>query len=124
MPVKRFTPLFLALLMACGSTCQQDKGDSPADAAASSEPRIELPGVDTTQLTPREHGTWSSYVQDVLAPCPEVAVPVAQCVREKRDCATCLPAAKFLLRLVQAGKPREEVNELFTARFDPKAVKT
>jgi protein-disulfide isomerase len=35
-----------------------------------------------------------------------------------------VPAAKFLLRQVQNGLPKEQVTELFAARFDPKRIKT
>jgi protein-disulfide isomerase len=117
-------PLLLALLAACGSTCQHEQGGEDAGAAASAETKIELPGVDTSSLTEREHATWSGYVSELLAPCPEVAVSVAQCVRDKRECPQCLPAAKFLVRQVQAGHPKEVVADVFAARFDKKRIKT
>jgi protein-disulfide isomerase len=116
--------LLLSLVAACGSTCQHEQGGEDAGSVPSAAAKVELDGVDTSSLTEREHATWSSYVNELLAPCPEVAVSVAQCVREKRDCAQCLPAAKFLLRQVQAGNPKEVVADVFAARFDPKRVKT
>lgn len=118
--------LLLSLVAACGSTCQQDQRTEDAGTAASAESsaKIELEGIDTSKLTTREHAAWSGYVSELLAPCPEVAVSIAQCVREKRNCATCVPAAKFLLRQVQAGHPKEVVADLFAARFDKKRVKT
>lgn len=124
MITRRWAPLLLTLVAACGSTCQQQNSGDDAGGSASAQPKIELAGVDTSSLTPREHAVWSGYVQELLAPCPEVAVSVAQCVKEKRDCATCLPAAQFLLRQVQAGHPKEVVADVFAARFDEKRVKT
>lgn len=123
--LKRLLPLLIALSAACGSTCQQQPhGDAGPTATSNAGPRISLAGVDTASLSAREHVEWSGYVSELLAPCPDVAVPIAQCVSEKRDCAACLPAAKFLLRQVQAGAPKEQVSELFAMRFDPKMVKT
>lgn len=72
-------PLYLvlsALLVALAGGCQKhaDEGTPPE---TSSHPRISLEGVDTTQLTAREHRSWSAYVSELLAPCAEVAVPIA-----------------------------------------------
>src|SRR5690606_19347537 len=80
--------------------------------------------VNTKNLTPREHQVWSGHVSTLLSPCAEVAVPIAQCVKEKRDCALCKPAAEFVVRMVQAGLPEKDVADLYAARFDDKQVKT
>ena len=47
----------------------------------------------------------------LLAPCPDVPVSIAQCVKENRACKTCLPAAQLLLKQVQAGKAKKEREE-------------
>jgi protein-disulfide isomerase len=117
----------IALVTTTGATCNKNNdGDVAASASATADavPRVELEGIDTQSLTPREHQDWSRQVSALLSPCSEVAVPVAQCVKEKRDCALCVPAAEFLLRMVQAGLSTQEVAELYAARFDPKEVKT
>ena len=63
--------------------------------APSTEPE-ELPGVDTSELTPRErHNSWR-WVSQLYAPCSELAVSIAQCVKEDRACGACVPAAKCL----------------------------
>jgi protein-disulfide isomerase len=98
-----------------------DAGAPSASASASSE--IHLAGVDTSALLPRERKEWSGYVGEFLSPCPDVAVSIAQCVQEKRNCAKCLPAAKFILKAVRAGWPRDEVEKAYKNRFDPAAVK-
>jgi protein-disulfide isomerase len=59
-----------------------------------------------------------------LAPCPDVPVSIAQCVKEQRPCKTCLPAAQFLLKQVQAGKPKKDREDAFNARFAANKVKT
>jgi protein-disulfide isomerase len=53
-----------------------------------------------------------------------VAVPVAQCVSEKRACDLCVPAAEFLVGQVTAGRPKSDIAEIYASRFDPKKVKT
>jgi protein-disulfide isomerase len=121
----RITPLILLLLVTIGATCNRSKDETgEAPAASSSTVTVELDGIDTGALTPREHQQWSGFVSELLAPCPDVAVPVSQCVQEKRDCKLCTPAAKFLLRQVQSGRPRADVKNAYEMRFDSKRVKT
>ena len=94
-------------------------GCPPANDASSSDvPDVTLPEIDTHDLLPREKHEWSAYVSELLAPCPEVAVPIAQCVREKRACDKCLPAAKLLLKAVRDGMSREQVEQLYRSRYD------
>lgn len=121
--------ILIALVVTTGATCNRNnkvEPDPAASASSSAAPakKIELEGIDTSKLTPREHGLWSTQVSELLAPCPEVAVPVAQCVREKRDCKACGPAAEFLVKMVRAGLGKKELAELYAMRFDPKKVKT
>jgi protein-disulfide isomerase len=63
-------------------------------------------------------------VSEVLAPCKDVPVSIAQCVQEKRACPACLPAAQFLLKQVQAGKPKKDREDAYKARFDASKTKT
>ncbi len=119
----------LTLVAACGSTCQKpsETGDTAASGASakpSAVATLTLPGVDTKRLTPREKKTWSGYVREMLAPCPQVAAPLSECVQNKRNCTQCVPAAQFLSELVQAGRPKNEVLKVYNARFHPKRVKT
>ena len=120
----RWTPLVVALIGTTGATCQQQGENADGGGAVSARPRIKLPKVDTSSLTAREHQSWSELVTELLSPCKDVAVPIAQCVKEKRACPTCLPAANFLLRLVQAGRPKKEAIAVFEARFPPDKIKT
>jgi protein-disulfide isomerase len=86
--------------------------------------KLELAGVDTSKLTKREHRAWTRLVRELLAPCPAVAVSVAQCVTEKRDCAACTPAARYVAELVQAGRGKQDARDMYKARFHPDAKKT
>jgi hypothetical protein len=106
-----------------GSTCrgQSISGDPPKDGTPGVD--VNLAEVDTSSLTPREKKEWSSYVSSLLAPCADTPVPIAQCVREKRACGKCLPAAKMILKGVRDGATRDMVEQSFHNRFDADKVK-
>jgi protein-disulfide isomerase len=128
----RFVLAALALAIALASLpgCK----DSNANGATSSgggspqpsaEPKdVVLPGVDTSAMTPRERHEFSSLVTELIAPCPSTPVPVAQCVLEKRACAACGQAAKFIASAVRAGVPDSDIEHAYKERFDPSAIKT
>jgi protein-disulfide isomerase len=84
---------------------------------------VELPGVDTHEFTARERHEFSQYVTQLPAPCKDVAVPVAQCVREQRPCAACLPAAQSIAKAVREGMSREQVESAYKSRFDPDSTR-
>jgi predicted DsbA family dithiol-disulfide isomerase len=103
--------LFSALF-ACGS--------SGAGHGAAVEPEaVELKGVDTSSLTGRERREWSMHVTELLAPCVEVEVSLADCVRQARPCKACVPAASFVARQVALGKSRSQIENAFRLRFAP-----
>jgi len=122
MPFLRIS-LLAAVVLLAGSTCSKpDVGE--AKPAATPEVSVSLKGVDTSSLTTRERRDWAAQVSELLAPCPEVPVSIAQCVSEGRPCKTCLPAAQYLLKQVQAGKAKKEREDAFHARFDTGKTKT
>jgi thiol-disulfide isomerase/thioredoxin len=121
MPLLRSTPLLAALFLFSGSTCSKPE---PGESKPAAVPEVSLKGVDTSSLTPRERREWAAQVSELLAPCQEVPVSIAQCVSENRPCKTCLPAAQFLLKQVQAGKAKKEREDAFHARFDAGKTKT
>ncbi|HEU4408710.1 MAG TPA: thioredoxin domain-containing protein [Polyangiaceae bacterium] len=112
---------FALSLSTCGGSTESGAGPEPQKQAPAAE--IELAGVDTSSLTPRERREWSSYVSEQLAPCKDTPVPIAQCVREKRACKRCLPAARFLVTQVRNGGAREQVLDAYRSRFDNDRVK-
>jgi len=117
MPWKAFAAC-LPFAMA-GGACHTGPADDPSLVGGS----VELPGVDTRDFTPRERHEFSRYVKELAAPCPGVAVPVAQCVLEKRDCATCLPAAIAIAKAVREGMAQDQVETLYKQRFDAASMK-
>jgi protein-disulfide isomerase len=88
------------------------------------EPKdVNLAGVDTSAFTSREKGEWSGLVSDLLAPCPDQPVSLAQCVQESRPCRACAPAARFLVDQVKQGRTRTQAEGAYRARFSPDKIK-
>src|SRR5262245_61787356 len=122
MRLPRWLSLLTALVLVSGSTC---RGSSePGENKPAASPEVSLKGVDTSSLTPRERRELATQVSEILAPCPETPVSIAQCIQEQRPCKTCLPAAQLLLKQVRAGKTKKEREDAFIARFDPKKIRT
>jgi protein-disulfide isomerase len=121
---RRYSPLLIALALLSGSSCSKpDPVETKAPVAAPTA-EVTLKGIDTAMLTARERRELTGQLTELLAPCPEVPVNIAQCLAEQRPCKACKTAAQFLLKQVQAGKPRRDREESFHARFDPSKVKT
>jgi protein-disulfide isomerase len=100
-----------------GASCnskQEQGGGGQAPA------RVEkLEQVDTSALTDSERKVWIELVNTQLSPCGE-PVGVAQCVVERRSCGSCVPAARYLVRLVSEGLEKNEIEEFYGARYDAK----
>jgi protein-disulfide isomerase len=105
-----------------GNTGPDPAGETAQPTAAASVDVV-LPGVDSSAMTPRERHEWSSLVLELLAPCPNVPVSVAQCVQEGRACATCGQAAKWVAHLVRDGSSKEQIRHAYKQRFDPAGVR-
>lgn len=117
--------LLLALLNSKLTTCRSpgEAGSEAAPARAEPVRDVTLPGVDSSSLTGREKSDWSRLVSELLAPCPDQPVSIAQCVQEKRSCKACAPAARFLVKQVQRGNSRSQIEQAYKSRFSPDQVK-
>jgi protein-disulfide isomerase len=126
MTFARVPLVLLALISMTGSTCRSrsDAGETASKSATASAPEFHIKEIDTSSLTPRERREWTAQIGELLAPCPDTPVSIAQCVAEKRACKSCVGAAEFLLRQVQAGKPKKDREAAFHDRFDPAKIKT
>jgi protein-disulfide isomerase len=119
--------LALTLVNLNVATCRspaEEGGHDPASSAKEEPKVVKLEGIDTSALTPREQKDWSTYVNELLAPCSDQPVSLAQCIKESRPCSLCLPAAKFLVQRVTRGGTRSQVEAAFRTRFSPDTVKT
>jgi len=123
MSAKAASLLLFLSLSANGSMCNKPAGGGEASKDPEQTVDVNLPEVDTSTLTPREKRDWSSYVSELLAPCSDVPVSIAQCVQEKRNCNKCLPAAKMMMRGVRDGYAKEQVEHSFHNRFDADRVR-
>jgi hypothetical protein len=118
--------IFFMALASEGSTCHGQSSAGAGEAAkdtTTTQADVTLAGVDASMLTPREKKEWSTYVSELLAPCSDVPVPIAQCVQEKRSCSRCVPAAKFVLKGVRDGMSREQIEKSYHNRFDADRIK-
>jgi protein-disulfide isomerase len=83
---------------------------------ASNEPIRSLPQVDTSALDDFGEGIWIDMVNELLSPCGE-PVSVARCVAESTKCKRCVPAARFVARLVDDGYSRDEIRDVYRIRY-------
>lgn len=126
MAIRALTAVILGAFTLSGSTCgksSEDPSKDTKDKPSAEAPAIVLDGIDTSSLTVREKKDWSTYVSEFISPCPSVPVPIAQCVKEKRACDKCAPAAKYLVKLVKDGLPREPLEKSYKNRFDADKIK-
>lgn len=109
--------LSILALSSLGASCNGDGEGGDEGTESSGGERIEsLPQVDLSSLTGSERQVWRDLVNDVLSPCGE-PVSVARCVAEERSCRACVPAARYIVRLVTEGYERSEIEELYDLRY-------
>ena len=115
---------FLAFVaFGCERSSEADsssKKEGSADEAApvkSKDPIKSLPQVDVSTLDDFSQGIWLDMVNELLSPCGD-PVSVARCVAENRKCKRCVPAARYVARLVDEGYSREEIREIYRVRYD------
>jgi len=98
-----------------GATAGGSGSDQTPEQPARS--RVEqIDGVDLSELTSAERRVFVDVVNDQLSPCGE-PVSVARCAQETRSCRTCVPAARYVVRLISEGFERSEIEEMYGARF-------
>jgi protein-disulfide isomerase len=107
------------------ATCRSPAEEGGKNPGGKDEAKVvQLDGVDTSALTPREQREWSTYVSELLAPCSDQPVSLAQCIKESRPCSLCLPAAKFLVKRVTRGGTRSQIEAAFRLRFSQDQAKS
>jgi protein-disulfide isomerase len=120
--------ILLLTLFSLGASCkngqeskrEQDQAPAAAKQEEKTPARIDkLERIDTSALTDAERRTFFDLANELLSPCGE-PVSVARCVDERRSCGACVPAARYLARLVAEGYEKAELKELYANRFDAK----
>ncbi|NUO54758.1 MAG: thioredoxin domain-containing protein [Polyangiaceae bacterium] len=90
---------------------------APSGVAEAALKKLAIPG-----LTSRENNELQTQLAKLNAPCGE-PISLAVCIAEDRNCKACVPAGKWIGKLVRMGVPDSQIKEIYEARFDPKAVK-
>ena len=96
-----------------------DEGPARSESASESarEPIESLPQVDLSALDAFSRSIWVDMVNELLSPCGD-PVSVARCVAENRKCKRCVPAARYVARLVDEGYTRSEIRDVYRVRYD------
>lgn len=108
-------------LASCERSTEADSGPKDSSpkvepGAGSSKPIRDLPQVDTSGLDEFAKGIWIDMVNELLSPCGD-PISVARCVAESRKCKRCVPAARYVARLVNDGYSRDEVRDIYRVRY-------
>lgn len=115
-------PRFYASLCALafvsmGASCSGGEASSGEGSETPATPRVDtIPDVDLSDLTGGERRIFTGLVNDLLSPCGE-PVSVARCAVTEGSCRTCMPAARYVARLIGDGFERADVEEAYDARF-------
>jgi len=113
-------------LLSLGASCSGDSdddsdpgqgGERPAAQTEDGERVEELEQVDVSELSRAERRVWVELVNDQLSPCGD-PISVGRCVAEERGCRSCVPATRYLVRLITEGYERQEIEELYALRYD------
>jgi len=113
---------FAFALLGCERSTEADSGPKQGPATvkpvqgASKEKIRSLPQVDTSSLDEFTESIWIDMVNELLSPCGE-PVSVARCIAESRKCKRCVPAARYVARLVNDGYSRDELRDIYRIRY-------
>lgn len=122
---------FLSIGASCSGGTQSEEpeasrsgssGSGSGDGSeASRGPRVErLESIDLSELTAPERRIWVDLVNDLLSPCGE-PVSVARCAQGsahgERGCRQCVPATRYVSRLIAEGFERTQIEELYDLRY-------
>jgi len=100
----------------------QGPGAPPPAEPHNSGPRVEqLDAVDLSELTASERRIWADIVNEQLSPCGD-PVSVARCAARAgqpgaRTCRSCVPAVRYVARLIAEGYERSELEDLYHLRY-------
>jgi len=114
--------LLVLASLGCERSTEADSGPKEGSPTvkpapkAPKEPIRSLPQVDTSALDDFGEGIWIDMVNELLSPCGD-PVSVARCIAESRKCKQCVPAARYVARLVDDGYARDEIRDIYRIRY-------
>ena len=103
----------------CERSTEADTGSkrSEVDGSDAASARVtSLPQVDTSMLDEFGQSIWIDMVNELLSPCGD-PMSVARCVATARKCGKCVPAARYVARLVDDGFSRDEIRDIYRVRY-------
>jgi len=121
-----YATLFALAFVLMGASCSGSSSESTSGESTGGSDRgpaiTEIGGVDLSSLTPGERRIWASLVNDLLSPCGD-PVSVARCATaETTTCRTCVPASRYVARLMGEGWERSEIEEAYESRYGRNSV--
>ena len=107
-----------------GGSQEQSSGEGHGSGAEQTPagPRVDaIPGVDVSELTGAERRIWVDIVNEQLSPCGD-AISVARCATSGDQggghaCRQCVPATRYVARLIGEGYERSEIEDLYSQRY-------
>ncbi len=124
----RVVPVILLGLLCVGASCSgnEEEGQrgngTEGNERPDEGPRVEsLEEVDVSQLSRAERRIWVELINDQLSPCGE-PISVGRCISEQVSCRACVPAARYLVRLISEGYERQEIEEHYGLRYDSESA--
>lgn len=119
----RVTICALAVVTAAACGSHDDATEQPAQpvhltsTSGSGSDAIEsLDAVDLSRLEAPDRRRWVSLINDLLSPCGQ-PISVGRCAAAGADCSRCVPAARYLARLVNEGYDTGEIREFYRLRY-------
>ena len=120
-------PLLATASMLMGMSCgggssEQASGEGHGSGTAQTQAasRVEsIASVDVSELTGAERRIWTDVVNEQLSPCGD-AISVARCATDQggaHPCRRCVPAARYVARLIGEGYERSEIEDLYNLRY-------
>ncbi|MCX7807810.1 MAG: DsbA family protein [Deltaproteobacteria bacterium] len=91
-------------------------GGENSQGKSASQQVDQVDGLDLSNLATAERRVFWAIANDMLSPCGE-PVSVARCAREGRPCRACMPALRYIARLISEGMERSEIEELYELRY-------
>ncbi len=113
----------LLALVSMGASCNDDNDNTDVSEITPTTGDDEEPfdvdslaSLDTSDLTRSEKRVLGRILGDLLSPCGD-PVSVGRCAASESQCRKCVPAARYVLRLVTEGLDKSEIEEFYGMRY-------
>lgn len=124
-------PVLLGAWLVLGASCGESNNtanETPSDSNDKSPPKTDgkrvetLAQVSTSNMTDKEKERWVELINAQLSPCGD-PVSVGVCAQGS-SCGRCVPAAKYIARLVLEGNDDSTIEDLYASRYGKNGAMT